>query len=163
MRYKKKRKKVNKQKKPSHSITTNNPDDKALQQDNPINNHLKLVSQQVSFSGPIPHPDLLQKYDQIIPNGADRIVTMAENQSRHRQHLEKWAVIGGTILSYVGVFIAGAIALFVSYYGYLLILNGYAIPGTIFSGVGLVGLVSAFIYGTRSRREERERKYQQSK
>lgn len=65
----------------NNSATANNPDNIALQKDNP----LQLVKQQISFSGPIPHPDLLAQYDQIIPNGADRILLMAEAQSRHRR------------------------------------------------------------------------------
>lgn len=144
---------------PSNLINANKVDNKALQKDNP----LKVVSQQMSFSGPIPHPALLEKYDQIIPKGADRILAMAEKQSIHRQYIEKWSIIGGTILSYLGVFCACAIAIIVSYYGYSLVRAGHAISGTIFSGVGLIGLVSAFIYGTRSRKEERLKKYQSNK
>lgn len=155
----KKRHKVNQPNRPLHPTTTNNLNNKALQQDNP----LKVIAQSTSFSGPIPHPDILAKYAEIIPNGADRILTMAENQSRHRQCLEKWAIIGGTVLSHFGVVCACIIALVVSYYGYLLILRGYTITGTIFSGVGLVGLVVAFIYGTRSRKEERLKKHQPNK
>ena len=42
-----------------------------------------------AFSGPIPPPDLLEKYNNIIPNGADRILAMAEQQQAHRQFMEK--------------------------------------------------------------------------
>ena len=30
------------------------------------------------FSGPVPHPDLLKKYDELMPGLADRLVKMAE-------------------------------------------------------------------------------------
>jgi membrane associated rhomboid family serine protease len=88
---------------------------------------------------------------------------MAEKQSTHRQLLEKWAVIGGTILSYFGVFCALIIALCTLYFGYNLIHDGHVISGSIFAGAGLVGLVTSFIYGTRSRKEERLRREQQNK
>lgn len=29
-------------------------------------------------SGPLPHPDLVEKYNKVIPNGAERIMRMAE-------------------------------------------------------------------------------------
>jgi uncharacterized membrane protein len=116
-----------------------------------------------AFSGPIPPPDLLDKYNQIIPDGADRILKMAERQSAHRQYIEKWAVIGGTILSYVGVLCAACISSGALYLGYRLIQNGHVIPGAVLGGGGLTGLVAAFIYGTRSRREERRRRDQQNK
>lgn len=112
------------------------------------------------FSGPIPPPELLSKYGEIIPNGADRILSMAEKQSDHRQHVERWAVIGGTILSFFGVFCALIISLYILYLGYNLIIKGQVIPGSLFAGFGLTGLVAAFIYGTRSRREERLRRGQ---
>lgn len=88
---------------------------------------------------------------------------MAESQSSHRQHLERWAVIGGTILSYFGVLCALIIALCTLYFGSQLVLNNHPVEGSIFAGVGLVGLVTAFIYGTRSRREERQRREQQNR
>jgi uncharacterized membrane protein len=115
------------------------------------------------YSGPIPPPDLLAKFGEIIPNGADRILKMAEEQSKHRRCIEKWAVIGGTILSYVGVGCAMIIAFGTLYFGSQLIREGHAIYGSVFAGSGLIGLVTAFIYGTRSRREERLRRDQRNK
>jgi len=140
-------------------------------QDNPNNptenrvENRRIVARQetMAFSGPIPPPELLSKYGEIIPNGADRILKMAENQSTHRQCIEKWAIIGGTILSYFGVLCAGIIALGTLYFGSQLIREGHVVSGSIFAGSGLVGLVTAFIYGTRSRRHERLRRDQQNK
>ena len=37
-----------------------------------------------AFSGPLPPPTILNKYNEIIENGAERIMKMAENQSEHR-------------------------------------------------------------------------------
>jgi hypothetical protein len=88
---------------------------------------------------------------------------MAENQSAHRQYIEKWAVIGGTMLSYFGVLCAAVIALGTLYVGSQLILNGYIISGSTLGGGGLVGLVTAFIYGTRSRKEERQQREQRNR
>lgn len=99
----------------------------------------------------------------MIPDGADRILKMAERQSAHRQYIEKWAVIGGTILSYFGVLCAACIALAALYLGYRLIKAGQVIPGAVLGGGGLTGLVTAFIYGTRSRREERQQRERQNR
>ena len=46
------------------------------------------VSISESYSGPIPHPDILVKYDSVITDGADRIMKMAENQQSHRIGIE---------------------------------------------------------------------------
>lgn len=51
----------------------------------------KVVMQAIKeeFSGPIPPPDIIEKYERIIPGSADRIITMAEKQAAHRQAMEK--------------------------------------------------------------------------
>ena len=67
----------------------------------------------------------------MIPEGANRILKMAENQSAHRQYIEKWAIVGGTILSYVGVLCAACIALGALYFGSRLIENGHVISGSV--------------------------------
>src|SRR5438876_1239737 len=49
-----------------------------------------------SFSGPLPSPQILAAYDQIVPGTAARIIAMAETQAQHRQNLES-TVIGGDV------------------------------------------------------------------
>jgi uncharacterized membrane protein len=152
-------------KKKRHKIISSSG--KALQPNpaaTPHDNSTKsIITTRAEFSGPIPPPALLAKYAEIIPNGAERILRMAENQSAHRQYIEKWAVIGGTMLSYFGVLCAAVIALGTLYVGSQLILNGYIISGSTLGGGGLVGLVTAFIYGTRSRKEERQQREQRNR
>ena len=67
-----------------------------------------------AFQGPLPPPELLERYNQIVPNGADRIVAMAESQMLHRQSLES-AVVLGNIKAQSGgqtkAFILGLIAI----------------------------------------------------
>src|SRR5437762_1146766 len=36
------------------------------------------------FRGPLPHPDTMRAYDEIVKGSADRIITIFEEQSRHR-------------------------------------------------------------------------------
>lgn len=63
--------------------------------------HKKIPTQQIqqmaaiirsykeeAFSGPIPPPEILLKYEQACPGAANRIIKMAENQSGHRQKIE---------------------------------------------------------------------------
>lgn len=40
------------------------------------------------FSGPIPSPDMMARYEEISPGFADRILTMAEKQANHRMQAE---------------------------------------------------------------------------
>lgn len=49
---------------------------------------LRAVSISESHAGPLPHPDFLRKYEELIPNGAERIMTMAELEQTHRHTRE---------------------------------------------------------------------------
>jgi len=53
--------------------------------------HNHLVRQEqttVAYSGPIPHPNDLARYEEILPGAAERIMKMAELQAEHRRALE---------------------------------------------------------------------------
>lgn len=45
------------------------------------------MEERISY-GPIPTPEILREYNEILPGLADRIMRMAENQAAHRQGLE---------------------------------------------------------------------------
>ena len=58
---------------------------------NPKNqrNGVNVISQiSQSFSGPLPPPQVLASYDQILPGCAERIIKMAEEQGLHRRAIE---------------------------------------------------------------------------
>jgi uncharacterized membrane protein len=38
-----------------------------------------------AFSGPLPPPEVLEHYNKIIPNGADRLLKMVEWHAEHRR------------------------------------------------------------------------------
>ncbi len=38
------------------------------------------ISASVQFTGPIPHPGILEQYNRILPSAADRIISMAERR-----------------------------------------------------------------------------------
>jgi len=111
-----------------------------------------------SFSGPLPSPDILRQFNDVVPGAAERIIKMAEEQSAHRKELEKsvinsditrskWGQILGFIIAISGL----AVSAIVGVYG-----NAYA-GGII--GVGtLASLVGVFMYGSKTRSKERETK-----
>lgn len=47
--------------------------------------HIRVIATKTEISsGPMPHPDLVKGYDDIIPNGAERIMRMAEKEQENR-------------------------------------------------------------------------------
>jgi len=55
----------------------------------PQSKHVTVQTRAESFSGPLPPPVVLKQYDEIVPGAAERILSMAESQSQHRQQLER--------------------------------------------------------------------------
>ncbi len=54
-------------------------------------NKVHQVLQQVT-TGPIPSPEILEKYEAIIPGAAERILSMAEREAKHRHQNESKAL-----------------------------------------------------------------------
>lgn len=115
-----------------------------------------------SYSGPIPPAEQLRQYEDIFEGAADRILAMAEKQATHRQALETSVIKSNNRNSLLGIICAFFLGLSTIGGGVFLAYNGLPWPGAILGSAGLIGLVSVFIYGTKSGREERasKREYQ---
>lgn len=99
----------------------------------------------VEFSGPLPHPQLLGQYNEAVPNGADRIVKLTENQARHRQSIESRAQIFTFVLALVTLM-----------GGIVLIALGNSAEGLVPLVAAIGGLGGLFVYREiQSRKEER--------
>lgn len=64
-----------------------------------------------SFSGPIPPPEIMQGYENILKGSADRILSMAENQATHRMEIEKSVVKRSLNQKTFGLIMGSVIAL----------------------------------------------------
>lgn len=121
----------------------------------------RVVYQAVAeiFSGPLPHPSLLSQYNQVVPGSAERIIAMAESQSKHRQQLENKVLDSDIRNGRLGLHYGLIISLVAVIGGTICITSGYEVGGSIIGGTGLTGLVGVFVYGSRQRRKEREKRF----
>ncbi len=53
--------------------------------------HDRIKIRAETFSGPLPHPDILARYEEVHPGLANRIVHQAESETAHRQEMERAA------------------------------------------------------------------------
>ena len=118
---------------------------------------------QAHYSGPLPPPGILEKYNSAVPDGADRIIKMAEEEGNHRRAQEAKAVSRESRNSLLGIISAFILGMTSVIGGGYVVIQGHPWPGSLLSSVGLVGLVSVFIYGTKERRREREKEVKLSK
>lgn len=99
--------------------------------------------------GPLPDPETLKSYDEIVEGGAERIFKMAENQSSHRMAIENKAITSqlqqgvtgqwmGFVLGFLGLAVAFGLAFL-----------GHDTVAGIIGSTTIVGLASVFVIGKK--------------
>lgn len=122
----------------------------------PGKNHVAAVATHMeSYQGPLPHPEHFERYEVILPGAADRILRMAETQSRHRQMIERREQLADVFLGWCGILSAFFICVVAIVGGVYCIREGRPVYGTILGGAGLAAVVGAFLYG-RPKKPERQ-------
>ena len=114
---------------------------------------LLAVSQE--FAGPIPPPAMMKQYEETLSGSANRIIKMAENQSEHRQWMEKKRLSLSNREVHLGQIFGLLIGVIAIITGGYTALNGAPIPGGFIGTAGVVGLVSVFVIGS-SRKTPKE-------
>jgi len=80
------------------------------------------VKKMVAWAGPLPPPQAIQKYEEIIPGAANRILEMTEKQQAHRFDMERKVIAGDSTRSLLGM-IFGFITFRDGYFGWFLPYN----------------------------------------
>lgn len=114
-----------------------------------------------TWQAPLPPPNLLREYNEAFPGCAERIVAMAEAESKERHEENRHErdsfrlIVAGDIYSQkVGLWLAFVLAISVISVGAFLIYTGRLAWGTSLIGIPLIALVSLFIYGRKQQGEE---------
>jgi uncharacterized membrane protein len=102
----------------------------------------------------LPPPEILQKYNSVVPGLADRIVAQAEKQTFHRISLEKKLLTSNIWKSFLGLVFGFLISSLGIGGGLYLTSVGFNVIGIIFSSATLVSLVMSFIYGSQYRKNQ---------
>lgn len=117
-------------------------------------NHLVTHHSHHLFSGPLPPPEILAKYENLQTGLAERIIRMAEEQASHRQTLETKSLEAKihhfkkrNAKAKLGQIYAFIVAMAAILGGLTLAYFDKQIVAAIISGLGLGGIITAFIYG----------------
>ncbi len=124
----------------------------------PRDERREIVQESMSYSGPIPHYSDFKGYESVLPGSADRILKMSENQSSHRQTIEKAVVLSEVENSKRGQRYAFVITLVALVFGFILLLFDKKLEGFVTLISTAVGLVGIFVYTKESEKEERKEK-----
>jgi uncharacterized membrane protein len=119
------------------------------------------VKTEQSFSGPLPPPQILDHYNQIVPGAAEKIIALWESQVQHRQELEKKAITSDITQAYFGAILGFIIAMSAIGAGTFLAYIGRPTEGIAAIISALVGLVGVYGWGSYQRRKERDARINQ--
>ena len=107
-----------------------------------------------SHVGPLPSPETLKQYEELLPGTAERIISMAERQSDHRIGLEKRVIDRQLQDSRLGQYLGFAVALLFLAAAYSLGMNNHEwLAGTL-GGSTMVSLVAVFVIGKKKQNQD---------
>jgi uncharacterized membrane protein len=109
---------------------------------------LEIKQVQQHWSGPLPDPETLAAFDQVVPGGAARIFDQFEKEADHRRALEKSQTHFVIRDTHIGQALAGAFALAGLSVAAFAIYMGAQWAATIIGGSVLVPIVYAFLKQT---------------
>ena len=105
-------------------------------------------------SGPLPHPEILAGYEDIVPGAADRILKMAEKEANHRHQIDNICVKADSRDSLLGIICAFCIGMACIVGGVYIILKTPTVAGSVagflVAGSGLAGILGTFLKGTKA-------------
>lgn len=96
------------------------------------------------YRGPLPSPQDYREYAAIIPNGAERLMRMAEKQQDHEHKREMKGEARAT-LGVVSAVFSVSVAVGLSGYGFY---TGHSVEALGVFGVTLAAIVGVFVRGT---------------
>ena len=104
----------------------------------------------VQFQGPLPPPELLKGYDDILPGSANRILTMAEGEQTHRHGMEERSMKYGASIAVIGQLFGFLLALTILGGAMYLLATGKNIAGFGTLIPAICGLVALFMVGKKN-------------
>lgn len=102
---------------------------------------------QHQFSGPIPHPEVLQLYDATIPGAAERILAMAEKDASHQIEIEKSALNHAAAEVKRGQIFGLIIGMLAFLTSIIALALGSEKTAMALGGTTVIGLVTVFVTG----------------
>lgn len=103
--------------------------------------------EQRTFSGPLPHPELFQGYEQTQPGAANRILTMSEKEQDHRHDMEKAKFKQKCRKQNRGQVYGCVLAVFFALVAFALSILGHEIIASVIFGTTILGVLVIYVLG----------------
>jgi len=107
-----------------------------------------------SFSGPLPHPSIIEGYNKNVENAGERVFIMAEKEQAHRISIENYAIkkelqqknrgqVFAFTLGMTGLLTATGLAIY-----------GHDAIAGVFATTTIGGLATAFVIGVKNQNKD---------
>ncbi len=111
-----------------------------------------------SYSGPLPHPDILRSFEEVIPGAAQRIFTQFEEQAAHRRLMEAKVISSGAFSQRIGTISSSLIGFIGVGGGIWLAHEGKDLIGLATAFTTLASLAGIYLYRKPKQQQELEEK-----
>ncbi|MFI4849805.1 MAG: DUF2335 domain-containing protein [Gimesia chilikensis] len=124
--------------------------------------HLLVQFSMKFHRGPLPSPETLREYDEIVPGAAKEIIERAGKQQDHRMFLEKKTIVSDIYRGWAGLILGSLLAFLCIGGGIYLIKEGFSTTGLTAIITAVTGLVGTSIFGMWSRSDHIKKKKKKS-
>jgi uncharacterized membrane protein len=121
------------------------------------------VSVEYAYSGPLPPPEVLRKFEDVLPGSAERIFSQFEQQSAHRRAQENKVISAGVASQQMGSISGLLLGLTGIGGGIWLTHDDHSVGGLTSLIATITALVATFLYKKDQQGKELARKQEPNK
>jgi uncharacterized membrane protein len=107
-----------------------------------------------SLQGPLPHPSILHRYDEIAPGAAERIIAMAEKEQAHRHSWERGALSAERWYALLGMLAGWTTAMALAVGAVVAAVYSQPAVGVALAAASATGMVWKLVEGRSNRAEQ---------
>lgn len=145
-----------------HELGRKSRSKRELRQATQPNPQGQVVRQEVSYSqlraGPLPDPETLKGYGEVLPGLPQTMADSYVAQGDHRRRMERWVILNDIIGSHLGTVVGGALAFVIVWRSTEAILQGHVWVGSGLVVGTLASMVYAFVKARKAQEKEVDRK-----
>lgn len=119
----------------------------------PDRRKMEAIIMERRFSGPLPPPEFLAAYKEILPDSPERILSMAEKEQRHRHEIETIVVNKTMKQRSAGQWLGFSLALLFGIMALVFGLNGAVWLSGIFGTTTVISLAIIFALNQQPRKD----------
>ncbi|MCL2291097.1 MAG: DUF2335 domain-containing protein [Bacteroidetes bacterium] len=116
----------------------------------------RSVIAQQHYSGPIPPPEALAKYNEVHPGLAERIITMAESEALHRRKTENRMTKSYMIATILGICFAFFSVCIISFLVYYSIYKGFGKEAAMIAIGAIASVAGVFMFFKRANKDRKK-------